>query len=168
MAGATELLYFLLLTFFHHAPVSLGSTDSTDELALLSFKSMLSSDPSNLLASWNKSIHFCRWPGVVCGHRHLDRVVALHLGSFGLSGHISPSLGNLSFLSELDLHKNQLVGEIPTELGQLPRLQLLNMSNNHLNGRIPVALGRCTKLKRLDLSDNQLQGEIQCILDRDF
>lgn len=163
------MLYFLLLAFLHHASaVSLGNSNPTDELALVSFKSMMSSGPSSLLASWNISSHFCRWPGVVCGHRHPDRVVALHLGSFGLSGRISPFLGNLSFLKELDLHENQLVGEIPMELGQLSRLQLLNMSKNHLNGRIPEALGRCTKLRRLDLSDNQLQGEIQFISDRHF
>ncbi len=164
MAGAMELLCFLLLTSLHCASLvsPADSSPTTDELALLSFKSMtMSSGPSSrLLDSWNVSSHFCRWPGVVCGHRHPDRVVALRLGSLGLSGRVSPSLGNLSFLRGLDLHENQLVGGIPMELGRLSRLQWLNMSKNHLDGRIPEALGRCNKLKRLDLSDNQLQGEI--------
>ena len=143
------------------ALVSLGSTtNSTDELALLSFKSMVSSSPPSLLGSWNSSSHFCSWPGVVCGHRHPDRVVALSLGSFNLSGRISPSLGNLSFLTELNLADNQFVGGIPGELGHLARLQLLNVTRNYLQGSIPVTLGGCTKLKVLDLSANRLQGEI--------
>jgi len=167
MARAMKLLYvFLLLCPFSHALVPLGSTtNSTDELALLSFKSMVSSSPPSLLGSWNSSSHFCSWPGVVCGRRHPDRVVAISMGSFNLSGHISPSLGNLSFLTELNLADNQLVGGIPGELGHLARLQLLNVTGNYLEGSIPVTLGGCTKLKVLDLSANRLQGEIPWTLD---
>lgn len=167
MARAMKFLcVFLLLCPFSLALVSLGSTtNSTDELALLSFKSMVSSSPPSLLGSWNSSSHFCSWPGVVCGHRHPDRVVALSMGSFNLSGRISPSLGNLSFLTELNLADNQLVGGIPGELGHLARLQLLNVTRNYLQGSIPVTLGGCTKLKVLDLSANRLQGEIPWPLD---
>ncbi|KAL6654824.1 hypothetical protein ACP70R_008289 [Stipagrostis hirtigluma subsp. patula] len=160
MAGAIELLYFLFLCICSLDMVSPGSNNSTDELVLLSFKSVLSSEPSSLLASWNSSSHFCSWPGVVCGRRHPDRVVALRMGSFNISGRISPFLGNLSFLIVLDLHDNQLVGRIPPELGRLRRLQMLNLTKNHLQGSIPVTLGGCTKLKKLHLRDNQLQGEI--------
>jgi hypothetical protein len=95
------------------APPSPGGRPAGDELALLSFKSMLLSDGgSPALASWNASSHFCRWPGVACSRRHPERVVALWLSSSGLSGHISPHLGNLSFLAELDLSGNRLAGEI--------------------------------------------------------
>ncbi|KAL6654826.1 hypothetical protein ACP70R_008291 [Stipagrostis hirtigluma subsp. patula] len=160
MARAIKLIYFSLLWLCSHALLSPGSNNSTDELALLSFKSKLSLGPSSFLASWNTSSHFCSWPGVVCGRRHPDRVVALRMGSFNLSGCISPFLGNLSFLKELDLHDNQLAGLVPSELGRLIRLQVLNMSNNHLKGSIPVTLGGCTKLTFLDLRKNQLQGEI--------
>ncbi|KAL6841103.1 hypothetical protein ACP4OV_029072 [Aristida adscensionis] len=160
MAGAMKLLCFLLLCICSHALVSPGSNNSTDGLVLLSFKSVLSSGPANLLASWNSSSHFCGWPGVVCGRRHPDRVVALRMGSFNLSGRISPFVGNLSFLIVLDLHDNQLVGRMPPELGHLRRLQVLNLTKNHLEGSIPITLGRCTKLTKLDLGDNQLQGEI--------
>ncbi|KAF8665228.1 hypothetical protein HU200_054124 [Digitaria exilis] len=121
---------------------------------------MLSSGPSSLLASWNTSNHFCSWPGVVCGHQQPVRVIALRMDSFNLSGLISPFLGNLSFLKELDLHGNQLVGKIPPELGHLGGLQVLNVSLNYLQGSIPVTLQACGKLTSLDLSNNYLQGEI--------
>ncbi|CAN6372475.1 unnamed protein product [Urochloa humidicola] len=162
MAGVMELFFFFFffLCVGSYAVVSPGGSNSTDELALLSFKSMLSSSPSSLLASWNVSSHFCSWPGVVCGRRHPDRVVALHLNSFNLSGHISPFLSNMSFLKELDLGNNQLGGLIPREIGKMGRLQLLNFSKNQLEGSIPVTLGGCAELKTLHLSDNHLQGDI--------
>ncbi|KAF8694614.1 hypothetical protein HU200_038143 [Digitaria exilis] len=155
-----KLLCFFLLCLCSQALVSPRGNNCTDQLALLSFKSMLSSGPSSLLASWNTSNHFCSWPGVVCGHQQPVRVIALRMGTFNLSGLISPFLGNLSFLKELDLHGNQLVGKIPPELGHLGGLQVLNVSLNYLQGSIPVTLQVCAKLTSLDLSNNYLQGEI--------
>jgi Leucine-rich repeat (LRR) protein len=56
------------------------------------------------------------------------------MNSFGLAGRISPSLGNLSFIREIDLGNNHLEGQIPEELGQLRRLQVLNLTRNLLEG----------------------------------
>ncbi|TVT96873.1 hypothetical protein EJB05_57952, partial [Eragrostis curvula] len=120
MATSTTCFFLLAswLCLCSHArvPPSLRSNATAgDELALLSVKSMLRSNDS--LDSWNTSSHFCSWPGVFCGSRHPDRVVALRMPAFNLSGRISPSLGNLSFLRELDLRDNLIAGEIPPELG---------------------------------------------------
>uniref|UniRef100_A0A0E0MGF8 Receptor kinase-like protein Xa21 n=1 Tax=Oryza punctata TaxID=4537 RepID=A0A0E0MGF8_ORYPU len=169
MAGEVAFICFLLVCLCSHAlassrppPVSSNATTkAADELALLSIKSMLSSPSSSPLASWNNtSIHYCSWPGVVCSRRHPDRVAALHMGSFNLSGTISPSLANLSFLRELDLAENQLAGEIPPELGRLGRLETVNLAANALQGTLPLSLGNCTNLMVLNLTKNQLQGEI--------
>uniref|UniRef100_A0A0D9XTC3 Receptor kinase-like protein Xa21 n=1 Tax=Leersia perrieri TaxID=77586 RepID=A0A0D9XTC3_9ORYZ len=174
MAGVVPQLCFSLLSICLccHAlasspppPVRRNATTTAaaDELTLLSFKSMLSTvghPSSSLLASWNKSIHYCSWPGVLCSRRHPDRVAALRMDSFNLSGHISPFLANLSFLRELDLSNNQLTGELPPELGRLGRLEILKLSANALQGTLPVALGNCTNLTVLALSNNQLHGEI--------
>ncbi|CAM0873811.1 unnamed protein product [Alopecurus aequalis] len=164
MARALPFLCYFLFFFCSHALVTPQSSNATtsDELALLSVKSMLSTSSSEgLLASWNTSSHYCGWPGVICGgRRHPERVIALHLGSANLSGRMSPFVGNLSFLKELHLGNNHLAGKIPPELGRLVRLQVLNLSTNLLQGSIPVALGECTNLTILFLSFNQLQGEI--------
>ncbi|CAM0908452.1 unnamed protein product [Alopecurus aequalis] len=161
MVEAILVLCFSLLFFCSNAEVSPGSSNAaTDELALLAFKSMLSSHSDELLATWNASSHYCSWPGVVCSRRHSGRVVALRIESFNLSGSISPALGNLSLLRELDLGDNQLTGEMPSEIGQLRRLQVLNLSTNHLQGSIPVTVGECAELITIDLGSNQLQGEI--------
>ncbi|KAK3154709.1 hypothetical protein QOZ80_2BG0194170 [Eleusine coracana subsp. coracana] len=139
------------------APGGNSSALAADELALLSFKAALS-DPAGSLASWNASNRLCStWRGVTCGS---GRVVALRLDSLGLVGPVSPFLGNLSFLTTLDLGNNRLVGHIPPQLGRLIRLQLLNLSANSLNGDIPSALGMCTGLATLLLSSNRLHGGI--------
>uniref|UniRef100_A0A0D9XTB5 Receptor kinase-like protein Xa21 n=1 Tax=Leersia perrieri TaxID=77586 RepID=A0A0D9XTB5_9ORYZ len=160
MAGTIILSLFSLLLFCSDALVSPGGSTgnaTADDLALLSFKSMFASEDP--FASWNKSIHYCSWPGVVCSRRHPERVISLKLGSSKLSGSLSPFLGNLSFLKILDLRDNSLVGQIPPELGRLSRLRLLNLSTNFLQGNIPVALVGCTNLTMLHLSDNRFEGE---------
>ncbi|KAL6843019.1 hypothetical protein ACP4OV_027332 [Aristida adscensionis] len=158
MIGAMTLFCFSLLLFYSYALVYPGNSNATtDEITLISFKSMFPAEGS--LASWNTSSHYCSWRGVVCSRRHPERVVSLRLGSSNLSGRLSPFLGNLSFLKVLDLHDNHLIGQIPPELGHLTRLQVLNLSTNSLQGGVPVALVGCTNLTMLHLSDNQLQGQ---------
>ncbi|CAL4886530.1 unnamed protein product [Urochloa decumbens] len=140
-----------------------GSASAADVLALLSVKSALL-DPAGSLASWNATNHVCRWRGVGCGRRHPERVVALRMSSFGLSGRISPSVGNLTFLRALDLGNNLLAGQMPRQVGSLSRLRLLNLSFNSLDGGIPAELGRCTRLRVLALTTNQLQGEVPVVI----
>jgi hypothetical protein len=85
------------------------------------------------------------WRGVTCGARgqRRDRVTALELPGFNLSGTISPKIANLAFLTRLDLSKNQLHGTVPHELSLLLNLNHLGLSFNTLGGNIlppfPVA-----------------------------
>ncbi|CAL4984003.1 unnamed protein product [Urochloa decumbens] len=165
MEVAIRLLWLSLLCICSHARLPPGSRSrsnaTADELALLSFKSMLSNPSGGLLASWNTSSHFCSWAGVSCSRRHHERVVSLLMNSFNLSGRISPCLGNLSFLREVDFGGNQLVGEIPAEVSHLIRLQVLNLSSNQLQGEIPAEIGLSLKnLVYLNLGENSLSGEI--------
>ncbi|KAK3118951.1 hypothetical protein QOZ80_9BG0711210 [Eleusine coracana subsp. coracana] len=169
VVGASATCFFLLSSWLclcsnaRLSPPPESNATAADELALLSFKSLLNSFNGSL-DSWNTSSHFCSWPGIACGHRHPDRVVALRVPEFNLSGRISPSLGNLSFLRELDLRDNLLIGEIPPELGRLGRLELLNLSTNALVSGIPPAIAECANLVILVLSKNQLHGEIPASL----
>ena len=118
--------------------------NATDRHALVSFKSMISSDPRGLLASWNDSVHSCRWPSVTCCGDHQHRVISLNLSSFELDGPISPAIDNLTFLKKIDLSNYQIHGSIPQEIGSLLRLQHLNLSVNSLEGGIPSTLShRC-------------------------
>ncbi|KAL0318674.1 UNVERIFIED_CONTAM: putative LRR receptor-like serine/threonine-protein kinase [Sesamum angustifolium] len=132
--------------------------NETDKLALVDFKTQITQDPLQVLASWNDSLHFCNWNGVACGLQIPPRVTGLNLTGRRLAGTISPHLGNLSFVSVLDLSQNSFRGWIPLELGNLGRLQTLNMSYNLLGGQIPANLSNCLSLRNLALDHNQLVG----------
>ncbi|XP_078153655.1 uncharacterized protein LOC144548811 [Carex rostrata] len=136
------------------------TTSKTDLSALLSFKSQIHDDPFGVLSSWNESLHHCQWQGILCGRHHPDRVTALILDSKQLSGYISPSLANLTFLQRISLSDNQLRGSIPVEIGYLGRLRFVNLSVNFLDGSIPSTLSNCSNLELIHLRNNNLHGTI--------
>ncbi|PHT53630.1 hypothetical protein CQW23_08092, partial [Capsicum baccatum] len=128
-------------------------------VALHGFKSQITEDPSSIVASWNESVHFCRWTGVKCGPRQ-ERVIGLNLKGLSLAGIISGHLGNHSLLNSLDLAENSFHNEIPPQLGRLTRLQYLNLSFNYLTEEIPVNLSHCVNLENLVLDHNNLVEQI--------
>ncbi|WOG95996.1 hypothetical protein DCAR_0415326 [Daucus carota subsp. sativus] len=135
------------------------ASNETDHLALLAIKSRIIHDPSGITAAWNDSLHFCRWAGVTCGHLH-QRVTVLNLTSLGLVGTLSPHIGNLTFLTGINLEVNDFYGKIPEEVGNLFRLKYLNMSNNSFSGEIPRNISGCLSLVQISLGFNRLTGKI--------
>ncbi|XP_031122484.1 LRR receptor-like serine/threonine-protein kinase EFR [Ipomoea triloba] len=132
-------------------------SNETDRIALLDFMHRISNDPLN---SWNHSQHHCRWQGVSCGRRH-HRVVALRLPMKGLVGTISPHIGNLTFLRDLNLSSNTLSGHIPGQIGRLFRLRYLDLSANTLTGELVAAnLSNCVHLRKIIVSQNGLSGKL--------
>ncbi|KAB2627434.1 receptor-like protein kinase 2 [Pyrus ussuriensis x Pyrus communis] len=134
---------------------------STDQSALLAFKSHIISDPqNNLTANWSTSNYdICNWVGVSCNVRH-HRVTALNLSYMGLTGTIPPHLGNLSFLVELEVRNNSLGGTLPPELSHLRTLKLISLRFNDFNGTIPSRFGSLSKLQTFDLYGNQISVSI--------
>ncbi|XP_019163085.1 PREDICTED: probable LRR receptor-like serine/threonine-protein kinase At3g47570 [Ipomoea nil] len=130
----------------------------TDYQALLSLRASIAKDPLQFTASWNESIHFCEWVGITCGRKH-KRVTKVDFHSSKLQGPLSPSVGNLSFLTELVLYNNSFRGTIPNEIGKLRRLQVLDLTNNSFSGEIPKTISLCFNLVNLGLSRNNLTGK---------
>ncbi|KAK6944325.1 Leucine-rich repeat [Dillenia turbinata] len=123
-----------------------------DRASLLSFMAGIEADPQNVLANWNSSaVHVCEWSGVKCSNNS-GRVEELVLSGMSLRGTISPSLGNLSYLTILDLSENFFHGKIPMEIGSLFELKQLSLSSNLLEGKIPSQMGK--------LNDGELPTEI--------
>ncbi|TYI64014.1 hypothetical protein E1A91_D09G056600v1 [Gossypium mustelinum] len=151
----------ILLCFNLYFPSAICATftNLTDHAALLAFKAHITKDPMDVTTSWNESLHFCLWKGVSCSPQH-QRVSILNLNSQGLSGFISPSIANLSFLRLLDLSNNSFRGVVPPEIGRLSRLQRVVLANNSLTGPIPVNLSSCFNLRILHLSPNNFTGHI--------
>uniref|UniRef100_A0A6N2LFV5 non-specific serine/threonine protein kinase n=1 Tax=Salix viminalis TaxID=40686 RepID=A0A6N2LFV5_SALVM len=162
--------------------------NETDQHALLAIKDLISDGPSSSLSSWNSSLQFCSWRGVTCGRRH-RRVTSLNLSSLQLAGSLSPHVGNLSFLSVIDLSRNRFSQILPPEIGQLFRLRSLYLANNsfqalsmnlaanftgsylsslqraslalnNLDGIIPDEIGRLSALYLLTLGSNNLSGMV--------
>ena len=88
------------------------------------------------------------------------RVVALRLGSNGLTGSIPPELGSLASLESMDLSSNELTGPIPAEIGDLANLETLDLGFNELAGPIPAELGNLSSLTRMWLSYSGVIGSI--------
>ncbi|XP_068331040.1 putative receptor-like protein kinase At3g47110 [Pyrus communis] len=149
----------ILLFLFSSASSSHLAGNEVDRLSLLAFKAEIVNDTLGILSPWNASLHFCHWPGITCGRRH-QRVTVLDLQSSGMAGHLSPHIGNLSFLRALYLHNNSFSHTIPPEIGRLFRLQKLRLENNSFSGHIPFNISSCSNLQYLGLFGNTLSGEL--------
>ncbi|XP_028800759.1 protein NSP-INTERACTING KINASE 1-like [Neltuma alba] len=157
MGKPSSFVFLFLLHCFTVAFASMPTNITTDRFALLALKSFITSNPYDFLANWSVSSSPCSWDGVTCNIGH-GRVHSLNLNGMELKGTISPQLGNLSFLVELDL--NTLFGQIPKELGGLHRLKLFNLSYNDFHGPVPTWIGDLSSLEQLSLQNNSFNGFI--------
>jgi hypothetical protein len=149
---------WILLLFFHGILLLLMSStlksatipafaDESDRLALLDFKSRISEDPLQIMSFWNDSTHVCNWFGVTCSPSgSTKRVMVLNLQAQRLGGSITPSIGNLTYVTGINLENNSFYGEIPQQVGRLRRLQHLNLSDNSFGGNLPSNLSHCIQL----------------------
>ncbi|CAL5391538.1 unnamed protein product [Camellia sinensis] len=154
LMGALALVVHLCMV-----NLAICSSNFADQLALLSFKSSIKHDPNNVLSNWTKETNFCGWTGVLCSRRR-QRVTGLLLGNTSLEGTISPHVGNLSFLQQLDLSNNSFYGHLTDEIGNLRRLKTLLLFLNMLEGNIPLGLHHCQRLEVISLAVNKFSGRI--------
>ncbi|XP_040361607.1 probable LRR receptor-like serine/threonine-protein kinase At5g45780 isoform X3 [Rosa chinensis] len=130
--------------------------------ALMSVKKEMQ-DELLVMGGWDiNSVDPCTWNMVGCSAE--GYVISVAMASSGLSGMLSPSIGNLSHLRTLLLQNNQLSGPIPTEIGRLSLLETLDLSGNQFSGNIPSSLGFLTHLSYLRLNRNNLSGQIPSLV----
>ncbi|CAA3009856.1 probable LRR receptor-like serine threonine-kinase At3g47570 [Olea europaea subsp. europaea] len=153
-------MIFTLAMLCLHINFVASLKSSTDEYALLAFKSQITSDPNNIFAkNWSQGTSFCNWVGITCGRRH-QRVRELNLADMGIGGTIAKEIGELSFLRSLIISNNNFLGFIPDEIGNLSQLREIDMHDNELSGPIPTGLEFLENLQKLNLSYNRLHGEV--------
>eukprot|EP01031_Cornospumella_fuschlensis_P027785 gene27785-33559_t len=122
---------------------------------------------SSLGAPWNFSQpdpNPCAelWQGVVCGNCNSSvcHVESLRLQSHNISGHLQPSLSNLTYLQSLDLADNFIQGSVPATFASLQYLKDLNLRDNTLYGHLPTWLPQLRSLVNLNLSRNFFRDTI--------
>ncbi|KAE9591977.1 hypothetical protein Lal_00038326 [Lupinus albus] len=149
-------LYVFLLLCLNYA---IATTTNNDLKALHDFKSHIVKDPFHFMNLWNDSIHHCNWTGITCNMFN-GRVIYMNLSSQGLSGIVTQSIENITFLTRINLSYNTFYGEFPQKVGHLLNLQELYINNNNFSGNIPSNLSHCRELIALDAGQNNLTGTI--------
>jgi hypothetical protein len=162
MVNVLSRLLLLLISLHCFVACLAANTKNitTDKSALLAFKSLITSDPYDVLSNnWSTSSSVCNWVGVTCDERH-NRVNSLKISNMGLRGTVSPNLGNLSFLVILNLSHNSFSGQFPKEIYRLHRLKVISIAFNEFVGGIPEALGDLSQLQILYIDVNRFSGFI--------
>ncbi|XP_075513609.1 leucine-rich repeat receptor protein kinase HPCA1-like isoform X2 [Primulina tabacum] len=179
MEAMLLLFSYHLLIFSTFLSAIYSATNPQDAAVLRSLKDQWGNTPP----SWDKSDDPCvSWEGVSCNN---SRVTSLGLSTMGLTGKMSGDIGGLTELISLDLSFNpgltgplspqlgdlqkltililagcSFTNTIPSELGNLSELTFLALNTNNLTGEIPPSLGKLSKLYWLDLAENQLKGPL--------
>lgn len=151
MKTVTTLLLFTLIVVTAQDP-------QADTNALSTFRDTF--DPSGRLLKWSNSTATCSWQGILC---YNNRVVGMRLPGVGLRGIIPPSsLGLLTELRIVSLHKNHLTGPFPGELGKCTHVHSLYLGHNDFYGPLPDLTGFWPRLTHLSLEYNR-QGILSCM-----
>ncbi|KAF9621884.1 hypothetical protein IFM89_028472 [Coptis chinensis] len=160
MLKSLFLLVLLPLVAVHATDSLLSPKGVNFEVAaLMSVKNKLKDDGLHVLDGWDiNSVDPCTWNMVGCSAEGF--VISLEMASTGLSGTLSPSIGNLPHLRTMLLQNNYISGPVPPEIGKLSELRTLDLSGNQFVGEIPSSLGFLTRLSYLRLNKNRLSGQI--------
>ncbi len=73
---------------------------------------------------------------------------------------VSPKIGNLTSLKQLDIHGCKIIGEIPSSIGRLKKLKSLDLRFITVKCGIPSEIGELTELEKLFLYGTSFYGEI--------
>ncbi|KAL3632128.1 hypothetical protein CASFOL_025112 [Castilleja foliolosa] len=135
-----------------------GACSPLDRDSLSSFNLSLSSSPP---LDWSLSVDCCDWEGISCDGGS-GRVTNLWLPSRRLVGRISPSILNLTSLTQLTLSHNSLSGPLPARFFRiLSQLQVIDLSINRLTGELNSSDNLPAKARIFNISSNQFHGPIQ-------
>jgi len=142
MVQNVGFIIFYLLPFLLFMLISAD----TELRALMEIKASL--DPENkFLKTWKINGDPCggSFEGVACNDRR--KVANISLQGRGLSGKLSPAIGDLKSLSGLYLHYNSISGEIPAEIANLTEVVDLYLNVNNFSGIIPSEIGHMAGLQ---------------------
>ena len=108
--------------------------------------------------NWNTTISFCEWYGITCNGT--GDVTSIKLRVASLSGSLTPNIGKLKSLKELNLGANFISSIIPSEIGLLLELEILNLNQNLFSSTIPISIANLSSLKQLFIGHNSITGTL--------
>ncbi|PHT49243.1 Polygalacturonase inhibitor [Capsicum baccatum] len=90
-----------------------------------------------------------------------NRVTVLNLFQINSPGHLSPAVGDLSYLQTLDINNvRNLSGTIPPTIAKLLKLTFFRISQTNISGPVPEFLTHLKNITYINLSYNNLVGTI--------
>ncbi|XP_057502678.1 leucine-rich repeat receptor-like serine/threonine-protein kinase BAM1 [Actinidia eriantha] len=124
--------------------------------------------PSSFLQTWNFQVDPCEIRGenflgitsTMPSDNSTKRVLGIDLDSGGYEGFLTPAVGNLTALTQLNLGKNKFRGPIPTTVSNLKELTRIELLDNFFTGSFPPGIDRLKRLEIVDVSHNELSGSI--------
>ena len=154
-------------------PFPSGGSVESDRAALVAFYHATDGDDWANNEGWLTDAPLDDWYGV----NARDRVNAIHLIDNGLNGYLPPELGDLVWLSTIQLGSynfrcrgnsctphsptgNRLTGPIPEEWRKLTRLSFIDLTANPVTGEIPAWLGENPNMGWISLQGTQMTGAI--------
>ncbi|KAI5020511.1 hypothetical protein ZWY2020_045399 [Hordeum vulgare] len=158
-------IVFLLYHAHVEQPTTAQITAPWEVDALRAIRGSLT-DPQGHLNNWNRGDPCVgNWTRVICynvtatddGYFHVQELQLLRLG---LSGTLSPELGQLSRMKIMDFMWNKITGSIPKEVGNITSLELLLVNADQLTGFLPEEIGFLPNLNRIQIDQNHISGPI--------
>ncbi|PHU06610.1 Polygalacturonase inhibitor [Capsicum chinense] len=132
-----------------------------DKKALLEIKRGLG-NPYDLI-TWDPKTDCCSdWvKATLSCDEKTNRVTVLNLFQINSPGHLSPAVGDLSYLQTLDINNvRNLSGPIPPTIAKLLKLTFLRISQTNISGPVPEFLTHLKNITYINLSYNNLVGTI--------
>ncbi|KAK6944446.1 hypothetical protein RJ641_025548 [Dillenia turbinata] len=130
-------------------------------------------DPSSIprysfLSTWNFNVDPCEsnggnFLGILCTiplGNYTSRITGIELDGVGYDGFLTPTIGNLTELTILNLSKNKFRGPLPGTIANLNSLKQLSLSENVFTGALPNGITSLMQLELIDVSHNKLTGSI--------